>query len=98
MIEHERVDARPLCGTPFGEKVRLRRRFIPFFICVRLHEVIQGKQVLHNTKGFLQIIAKFLYLIRGFLDMLRIKCCLFVFFFFVSSTVDCSIGVFSSLN
>lgn len=35
IIEHEkRVHTRPLCGTQVGEKVRLRQRYIPFFICI----------------------------------------------------------------
>lgn len=74
-----------LCDTGWW-KGQTQAEIYFFFICIvrqvctQTHKVIQGNQGLQNTKSFLQITAKSLYLIRCILGLLCMKCCLLSFF------------------
>lgn len=62
-----------------GKRSDSGRDFFFFFICIvtqvctQTHKVIQGNQGLQNTKSFLQIMAKSLYLIRCISGLLCMK-------------------------
>lgn len=66
-----------------------RDLFLFYLYCTQTHQVIQGSQVLQNTKSFLQIIAQSFYSICSMLLSAR---CLLSFF---SSSVACGRMSFS---